>query len=219
MKTESVNIESTKKQLYKVAFALAVFTIFYNIIEGLVSTYFGYEDESLTLFGFGADSFIEVISGMGIAHMIFRIQHQSECNRDNFERTALRITGFAFYTLVIGLLATGFYNLWIGHKPETTFWGVVISLISIVVMLLLIYGKIKVGKQLNSEAIMADAACTKVCIYMSVILLASSLIYELTNFAYIDIIGTFGLAYFSFKEGSECFEKVKTNKFCSCKDD
>ena len=151
--------------------------------------------------------------------MIFRIQHQSECNRDNFERTALRITGFAFYTLVIGLLATGFYNLWIGHKPETTFWGVVISLISIVVMLLLIYGKIKVGKQLNSEAIMADAACTKVCIYMSVILLASSLIYELTNFAYIDIIGTFGLAYFSFKEGSECFEKVKTNKFCSCKDD
>ena len=212
-----MNIESTiKKQLYKFAFGLALFTIFYNILEGLISTYFGYEDESLTLFGFGADSFIEVISGLGIAHMIFRIQHQSECSRDNFERTALKITRFAFYALVIGLLATGFNNLWIGHKPETTFWGIIISLISIAVMSLLIFSKIKVGKQLNSEAILADAACTKVCIYMSVILLVSSLIYELTGFAYIDIIGTFGLAWFSFKEGQECFEKVKNNKFCSC---
>lgn len=217
MNTKFVNIESSKKQqLYKIAFGLAVFTILYNIIEGLFSTYFGYEDESLVLFGFGVDSFIEVISGFGIAHMTFRIQNQSECNRDNFERTALKITGFSFYALVAGLLATGFYNLWIGHKPETTFWGVIISLISIVVMLFLIYGKQKVGKQLNSDAILADAACTKVCIYMSVVLLASSLIYELTSFAYIDIIGTFGLAYFSFKEGRECFEKVKTNKFCSC---
>lgn len=217
MKTELINIESTsRKTNYKIAFGLAIFTIIYNILEGLISTYFGYEDESLTLFGFGTDSFIEVISGLGIAHMIFRIQHQPECSRDNFERTALRITGFAFYALVIGLLATGFYNLLIGHKPETTFWGIIISLISIAVMSLLIYGKIKIGKQLNSEAILADAACTKVCIYMSVILLISSLIYELTGFAYIDSIGTFGLAWFSFKEGKECFEKAKSNKFCSC---
>lgn len=217
MKSDFKHLEEEKKQrLYKIAFGLAVFTILYNIIEGLVSVYFGYEDESLTLFGFGVDSFIEVVSGLGIAHMIIRIQHQSECNRDNFERTALKITGYSFYVLVVGLLATGFYNLWIGHKPETTFWGVIISLVSIVVMLFLIYGKQKVGKQLNSAAIIADAACTKVCVYMSVVLLASSLIYEFTGFIYIDIIGSFGLAWFSFNEGRECFEKVKSNKYCSC---
>lgn len=216
MKIKEIKIKSTQ-QIYRLAFRLAVFTILYNIIEGLVSTYFGYEDESLALFGFGTDSFIEVVSGFGIAHMILRIQHQPECNRDDFERTALRITGFAFYALVAGLLATGFYNLWIGHKPETTFWGIVISLISMVVMLLLIYGKQRAGKQLNSATILADAACTKVCVYMSVVLLISSLIFELTDFAYIDIIGTFGLAWFSFKEGRECFKKANSNKFCSCK--
>lgn len=220
MDTYCVNIEPVKQQqLYKTAFGLAVFTIIYNVIEGLVSVYFGYEDESLTLFGFGADSFIEVISGIGIAHMVLRIQHHKDCNRDDFERTALRITGFAFYTLVAGLLTTGFYNLWTGHKPETTFWGIIISLISIVVMLVLIYGKIKTGRLLNSEAILADAACTKVCVYMSVVLLLSSLIYELTGFIYTDIIGTFGLAWFSFNEGRECFEKARSNKFCSCKQD
>ena len=208
---EIFKIENT--QLYKWALGLAVFTIFYNIAEGLVSTYMGYEDCSLALFGFGADSFIEVISGLGIAHMIIRIQ-KNNSNRDNFEKTALRITGFSFYILVGGLIITSVYNIWTGHNPTTTFIGVIISIISIVVMAALMLLKRKVGNKLNSEAILADAACTKVCIYMSIILLVSSGIYELTHFPYIDSIGTLGLSYFAFKEGGECFEKAKSDRHC-----
>lgn len=208
-----------EQQLYKFAFWLAVFTIIYNIAEGIISTYFGYEDESLALFGFGVDSFIEVISGLGIAHMIIRIQRKPESNRDDFEGKALRITGFSFYVLVLGLITTSIYNIWTGHKPETTFWGIIISVISILVMWLLIIGKTKTGKQLNSEAILSDAKCTRVCVYMSIILLISSGIYELTNFAYIDSFGTLGLSYFAFTEGKECFEKAKNNKNCSCEHD
>ncbi|MGX7668846.1 cation transporter [Flavobacterium pedocola] len=214
MKTATPNIP----QLYKLAFGLAVFTILYNIAEGLISTWFGYEDESLALFGFGADSFIEVISGLGIAHMVLRIQRAPESNRDAFERAALRITGFSFYALVLGLVSSSVYNIWTGHKPETTFWGIVIAVVSILVMWLLILGKTSVGKQLNSQAILSDAKCTRVCIYMSVILLLSSGIYEWTGFAYIDSIGTLGLSYFAFTEGKECFEKAKNNKSCSCED-
>jgi len=208
---------STERQhLYKSAFGLALFTIVYNIVEGIVSTYFGYEDESLALFGFGIDSFIEVISGLGIAHMVMRIQFNPNSNRDKFEKTALLITGFSFYGLVIGLVITSIYNIGTGHKPETTFWGVIISIVSIVIMWALIVAKKKVGKQLDSDAILADAECTKVCIYMSIILLISSGLYELANLAYVDSIGTLGLAYFSFKEGAECFEKARHNKYCSC---
>ena len=204
------------ERLFKIGFRLALFTILFNIAEGLISMYFGYKDESLTLFGFGADSFIEVLSGLGIAHMVMRIQRHPGSNRDNFERTALTITGYSFYVLVIGLSGTSMYNLWIGRKPETTLWGVIISVISIGVMAALVYGKRKVGSQLNSDAMLADAECTRVCISMSVILLLSSGVYELTKFSFIDTIGTLGLAYLSFKEGRECFEKVKKNSHCSC---
>jgi divalent metal cation (Fe/Co/Zn/Cd) transporter len=204
------------ERLFKIAFRLALFTIFYNIAEGLISVYLGYKDESLTLFGFGADSFIEVLSGFGIAHMVLRMQRHPDSNRDNFERTALTITGYSFYALVVGLAGTSMYNLWIGRKPETTFWGVIISIISIGVMAALVYGKRKVGGQLHSDAMLADAECTRVCISMSVILLVSSGVYELTKFAFIDTVGTLGLAYLSFKEGRECFEKVKMNSSCSC---
>jgi len=213
---ESKGTSNESKRYYKIAFALALFTIIYNIAEGLLSTYFGMEDESLALFGFGADSFIEVISGLGIAHMIIRIQKHPNSNRDKFEQTALRITGVAFYILVVALVITSFYNIWTGHQPITTMFGVIISIISIFVMLLLVYWKRKVGKQLNSDPILADANCTMVCVYMSIILLVSSGIYELTSLPYIDSLGTLGLAYFSFKEGKECFEKANSEKYCGC---
>jgi len=208
--------QADSERLFKFAFGLAAFTIFYNIAEGLVSMYFGYENESLTLFGFGADSFIEVFSGLGIAHMVLRIQRQPNSNRDKFERTALSITGYSFYALVIGLAGTSTYNLWIGRKPETTLWGVVISIISIAVMWAMLYYKTSIGRKLRSDAMLADAECTRVCISMSVILLLSSGVYELTRFVFIDTIGTYGLAYLSFKEGRECFEKIKKNSHCSC---
>lgn len=203
-----------KNHQYNKALAFSVLTIIFALAEAIVSTYYGYNDESLTLFGFGIGSFIEVISAIGVAHMIIRIKRNENSNRDYFERTALRITGSGFYILVAGLILTSIYNLWIGHKPETTFSGVIISLCSIILMLLLIFGKTKAGKQLNSDAILADAECTKVCIYMSLILLVASGLYELTKLQYLDDIGTFGIAYFSFKEGKECFEKAKSNKLC-----
>jgi hypothetical protein len=69
-----LTVEIKENRPYKLAYQLSLFTIFYNIIEGIVSMILGYEDETLTLFGFGADSCIEVMSGIGIAIMILRIR-------------------------------------------------------------------------------------------------------------------------------------------------
>jgi divalent metal cation (Fe/Co/Zn/Cd) transporter len=71
-----------------------------------------------------------------------------------------------------------------------------------------------VGTKLHSEPIISDSNCTKVCVYMSIVLLSSSLIYELTGFAYADVIGAAGLIYFSISEGKEAFEKAKGKNCC-----
>jgi len=207
--------KKTESELYKQAYLLSLFTIFYNVIEGVVSMILGYEDETLALFGFGVDSFIEVISGLGIAIMIMRIRQHPESSKSNFEVNALKVTGTAFYLLSVGLLAGIVVNLVNHHKPETTLWGIVISAVSILVMVWLMAAKKKVGRKLNSEPIIADSNCTKICVYMSLVLLGSSLIYELTGFPYADVIGTAGLIYFSVSEGKEAFEKAK-GKECSC---
>ena len=197
------------KKLYRQVLFLSLFTIGYNVLEGLVSIFFGYKDETLSLFGFGIDSFIEVISGLGILQMILRIRKNPENSVNSFEVTALKITGWSFYGLSLGLLAAGIISILQHHKPVTTFWGIIIALISIVVMLWLAVSKFRTGKKLDSAPVIADANCTKVCIYMSVVLLAASLIYEVTGFAYADVIGAAGLIWFSVSEGHEALEKAE----------
>ncbi len=235
---------SSKKRhaLYRSAAWLAVFTVIYNLAEGIVAVYFGMEDETLALFGFGLDSFVEVISGAGILHMVMRLSRananggqaasfepasfepasfepasfepdSSENNR--FEATALRITGSAFYLLAAGLLVTSALALYGGHAPETTFWGVVVSLVSIVTMWALIFMKEKVGRALGSAAILADAACTRACLYLSLVLLVSSVGYELTGVGWLDAVGAGAIAVFAYREGRESFEKSR-GEDCAC---
>jgi divalent metal cation (Fe/Co/Zn/Cd) transporter len=201
-------VTQTAERYWTYALWLALFTIFYNLAEGLISIFFGFSDEALTLFGFGVDSFIEVMSGIGILAMVLRIRQHPDTPRSQFERTALRITGTSFYLLIAGLALTALYNLFTGHKPTTSVPGLIISLISIAMMWILVRGKRKVGHALHSEPILSDANCTMVCIYMSVVLLVASIIYQLTGFGFIDSIGALGLIYFSYGEGKEAFEKA-----------
>ena len=212
-------MEIKENRLYKLAYQLSLFTIFYNIIEGVISIILGFKDGTLTLFGFGVDSFIEVMSGIGIAIMILRIKQNPDSSKSLLEIKALKITGTAFYLLSAGLFAGIVLNLINHNKPETTLWGIIISLVSIVVMVWLMIAKRNIGKQLNSEPIIADANCTKVCVYMSIVLLLSSLIYEITGFAYADLIGAAGLIYFSVSEGKEAFEKAKGKEDKCCDQD
>ena len=205
-----------RQKLYQRAILLAQITVFYNLLEGVVSVIFGMDDETLSLFGFGLDSFVEVVSGIGIWHMVRRMQRHPDDNPDRFEQNALRITGSAFYALAAGLAIMAAVNLYTGHHPETTMWGVVISIISIATMWALIHFKVKVGNQLHSDAIIADAQCTKTCLYLSFVLLLASAGYELTGIGGIDAIGAVALAVFSFREGREAFEKA-SGKGCCCK--
>ena len=202
-------------KLYAKAHYLALFTIFYNLVEGGASVWMGSADETLALFGFGIDSFIEVISAIGVWHMLRRISANGGESRDEFEQRALKINGSAFYVLSIGLLLTAGMNLYSGHRPETTLWGIVISLLSISFMWYLIHQKMRVGTALNSPAILADAACSKACVYLSVVLMISSVGYELTGIASLDACGALLISWLTFKEGRESFGKAK-GMSCSC---
>lgn len=194
---------------------LAILTIGYNFIEGSVSMVLGGADETLALFGFGVDSFIEVISAIGVWHMLQRIRRNQGEPRDAFEQRALRITGGAFYALTAGLVLTAVLSLVQQHRPETTLWGVVVSLVSMSFMWLLIHHKTRVGTALNSPAILADAACSKACLYLSVVLLIASAGYELTGIGSLDAIGALLIAWLTWKEGREAFGKAR-GMDCSC---
>ena len=200
------------------ALILSFITIGYNLIEGIVSTFFGASDETLALFGFGLDSFVEVLSGVGIAHMIFRMKKNPVVERDSFEVTALKITGTALYILAAGLIIGASLAVINRSEPQTTLAGIIIAVLSILTMYFLYREKIKVGKKLDSQPIISDAKCTKTCFYLSFILLASSGLYELWQIPYVDALGSLGIACYAWKEGKEAWEKARTKRL-SCSSD
>ena len=204
------------RQLLTLALWLSIFTIFYNILEGLISIYFGQNDDTLVLFGFGLDSFVEVISGLGILHMVVRMRNQNIRTRDQFETTALRITAISFYALSLGLILGSIISLSSDSQPQSTMVGVIIACVSLLTMYFLMIVKLRVGETLKSDPIIADAKCTKTCFYLSLILLISSGLYELFELQYIDELGSLGIAWFAYREGKEAFEKAQ-DKELSCK--
>lgn len=211
-------IQDSRDKLLARANLLALLTIGYNFIEGLVSMGLGSADETLALFGFGVDSFIEVISAVGVWHMLRRLRIHGDERRDAFEQRSLRITGGAFYALTTGLVVMAALNLAQQHKPETTLWGVVVSLVSMSFMWLLIHHKTKIGNALNSPAILADAACSKACLYLSVVLLVASGGYELTGIGSLDAIGALLISWLTWREGREAFAKAQGMECgCSCR--
>ncbi len=210
MKTQST------PSLLNVALVLGVVTVGYNIIEGVVSIWFGLNDDTLALLGFGVDSFVEVMSGAGIVHAVLRMRNSPVDARDQFERQALRITGWAFYLLAAGMVIGALLNLMQGSRPVTTVPGIIVSLVSIATMWWLMSAKMKVGKALHSEAIIADANCTKTCLWLSIVLLVSSLLYEFFHVGLFDAAGSIGIAWFAWQEGKESLETARTGKLGCC---
>jgi len=87
------------QNLRKKAFILSVFTVSYNIIEGIVSIIAGILSNSIALKGFGIDSFIESISG---AVMIWRFRKRgkiSEEEEERVERIAQKLVAVSFFIL------------------------------------------------------------------------------------------------------------------------
>ena len=79
--------------------ALEYFTVVYNTLEGLVSIIAGLIAGSVSLVGFGLDSFIEVTSGTAL---LWRLHHDlNEARREAVERMTLRIVGSCFIALVV----------------------------------------------------------------------------------------------------------------------
>ena len=148
---------------------LEYFTIVWNALEGVVAVVAGAIAGSISLVGFGIDSFIEVTSG---SVLLWRMSVDAEVQRrDPNERRALRIVGVCFLLLTAYIAYESVLDLWSRRTPEHSIPGIVLACISLVVMPLLSRAKRKVGRALGSAAMHADAKQTEFCTYLSAILL------------------------------------------------
>lgn len=180
---------------------LEYFTIAWNMVEGLVAVLAGLAAGSVSLVGFGIDSFIEVTSG---ATLLWRMSVDADATRRaRNERLALRVVGVCFIVLAAYIAYESIRDLVRHEAPEHSIPGIVLACVSLVVMPLLARAKWRVGTALGSIAMHADAKQTDFCVYLSAILLCGLLLNALFGMWWTDPVAALVMVPIIAKEGIE----------------
>ena len=180
---------------------LEYFTLAWNSLEGIVAVVAGAVAGSISLVGFGFDSFIEVTSG---AALLWRLSADAdEHRREGMERTTLKIVGGCFLVLAAYVCYEAATDLIRRRAPEHSFPGIILACVSLVAMPLLSRAKRRVGAGLRSAAMNADARQTEFCIYLSAILLAGLLLNAAFGLWWADPVAALVMVPIIGKEGIE----------------
>lgn len=186
---------------------LAYITIIWNSLEGIIAVGAGIMAGSIALVGFGVDSVIEVSSGAIILWRLASGEHR--------ERLALRLVGVSFIALAVYVAFDAIKSLWLRELPETTYIGIGIAALSLVVMPFLAYQKRKVAAQLSSDAMVADSRQTDICAYLSAILLGGLILNAVFGWWWADPLAALIMVPIIAKEGIDAL-RGKTCDDCHC---
>lgn len=178
---------------------LEYFTIAWNSLEGLIALVAGLLAGSISLVGFGIDSFIEVTSG---ATLLWRMAVDSqEITRERNEKLSLRIVGICFLALSAYIAYESVSDLMKRKAPEHSVPGIILACVSLVVMPILSLAKKDVGKKLGSAAMNADAKQTDFCVYLSAVLLVGLLLNAVLGWWWADAAAALIMVPIIAKEG------------------
>ncbi len=182
---------------------LEYFTIGWNLLEGLIAVEAGAIAGSISLVGFGMDSFIEVTSG-GVLLWRMSVDADAE-SRERNERLSLRIVGICFLGLAAYVAFESVSDLLHRKSPEHSVPGIVLACVSLVVMPLLSRAKKRVGIELGSRAMHADAKQTDFCFYLSAILLVGLVLNATLGWWWADPVSALVMVPVILREGWHSF--------------
>lgn len=148
---------------------LEAFTIAWNVLEGLIAIGAGVMANSVALVSFGVDSFVETTSaGVLFWRLKGELQAKEREHAEEVERKAGKIAGSLLLVLAAYIVIDAVRRLLgYGENAEGSGIGLVLTGVSLVVMPVLAWQKLKVAKALGSKALRADAYETITCIWLS----------------------------------------------------
>jgi cation diffusion facilitator family transporter len=192
------------KQVRK-GFFLSLFTVVWNIIEGIVAVTSGIMAGSVALVGFGFDSFIESASGITVGwRFSYEMGGRSREKTERAELAASRITGSLLLILALYLAIDSCRRLFgFGLEPNPSRIGMALTAISLIIMPILAKAKLKLAGRLGSRALRADAYETIACAWLSLTTLAGLILNAIFGWWWADPVAALVLVPLIVREGIE----------------
>jgi divalent metal cation (Fe/Co/Zn/Cd) transporter len=156
----------------RIGIRLVAATMGYNAVEAGVALWSGMAAASIALVGFGLDSVIELAAA---AVMLWRLRLEgSGADPERVERSERRVhrfVGWTFVALAVYVSVEAGSTLWRRAEPAESLVGIILAAVSLVVMPLIAWGKLRAAREIASGALRAEAKETLACSYLSFTLL------------------------------------------------
>jgi divalent metal cation (Fe/Co/Zn/Cd) transporter len=188
-------------------------TLAWMVVELVVALWAGITARSIALTTFGVDSGIELFTAAVVLRMfVLHTDRATEEELDARERQASRLVGWGLYGLIAYILATSVWSLVSGSRPESSRTGIALAVAALVIMPLLWRWRLGLAQRLDSPALRADAACSLVCIYMSVTLLVGLLLNSLFGWWWADSLAALAMIWWIRGEAAEALEAARSGR-------
>jgi divalent metal cation (Fe/Co/Zn/Cd) transporter len=172
-------------------------SVAWTTFEALAAVGAGVMAGSIALIGFGADSVIEVGSSLVL---LWRLNHEFGEER---ERTAHRLVGVSFLLLAVYVSWEAIESLVKHQPPSVSYFGIVFSILCLIVMPLIARTKRRIAVRLNSGAMEADSKQSSLCAYLAAILLCGLALNALFGWWWADPVAALVMLPIIIKEGVE----------------
>jgi divalent metal cation (Fe/Co/Zn/Cd) transporter len=201
---------SDRAHLLRRGLHLELFTIAWMIIEAVVAIGAGWLAGSIALVAFGFDSLVELVSGGVLLYRLRAEAHgRTAGETEKLERRALWVVGGTFFLLTGYVLYEVAATFWRREAPDPSRVGIALAVAAVIVMPVLGLAKQKIGAQLNSRALVADAAETFVCAYLSLTLLLGLALNSWLGWWWADPVAALVMVPFLLHEGWEAIEEAR----------
>jgi divalent metal cation (Fe/Co/Zn/Cd) transporter len=191
----------TRSRLIRRARMLSLLSIGWMTVEAAVAIVAAVLAGSVALLGFGLDSLIELAS----ASTILWLYTGSRGDSDVAERRAQQLIAICFAALALYVAFDAIGTLAGGTHPDTSWPGVAVAAVAIILMPLLARAKGRIAAQLGSAATAGDAAQSWLCAISAAAVLVSILANAVFGWWWLDPIAGLGIAGLAMREGREAW--------------
>jgi divalent metal cation (Fe/Co/Zn/Cd) transporter len=187
------------KRLRARGLLLEYLTLGWNVIGAVIVIAASVAAGSVALAGFGLDSVIEIFASLVV---VWQLTGADQAR----ERQALRLIGVAFFILAIYVLVQAASALLTGARANPSPLGMVWLAATLVVMLLLAWGKHVTGKQMENVVLMTEARVTLIDALLAAAVLTGLVLNAAFGWWWADLVAGLVIVYYGLVEGRAAWQ-------------
>ena len=188
----------------RIGLGLVIATMLYNIVEAVIALWAGSRAASIALIEFGLNSLIELSAG-GILLWRLRLELRGVAAERvaRADRRVHQFVGASFFALAVYVLGQASWMLWRQAAPDESPIGIILACLSLTIMPLVSFGKLRAATVVGSQALRAEAKETLACSYLSLTLLLGLGANAALGWWWADPVAALGMLPWLIKEGRE----------------